>query len=167
MLVLAPSRAPSLVCAAASFLEQTRSPPSVRSRLSRALATRARKYGSFDVLRLASASAFSSRVDVVVLAALGERPDDVGVGDVVRGPAEACRGRAGCAGEAALAVAAGQQVVAGPLQHGRVHVVDAGHVAELQQAVGGQRLVGRRLAEPLVALALARTAGTRTTSASR
>ena len=73
--------------------------------------------------------------------------------------------------EAALAVALRQQVMLRPLQHGRVDVVDAGHVAELQQAVGGQRLVGGRgAAEPLVALlrrSCRRVRGTRTRSACR
>ena len=56
-----------------------------------------------------------------------------------------------------------------PLQHRRVHVVDLGHVAELQQAVGRQRLVRRGgAAEPLVALASGCLPGpgTRTRSAS-
>ena len=57
-------------------------------------------------------------------------------------PAEGVEGPR-IAREAALAVAAGEQVVARPLEHRGVHVGDAGHVAELQQAVGRQRLVRR------------------------
>jgi hypothetical protein len=89
--------------------------------------------------------------DVVVLAAFGQRPDDVGVGDVLRRSAEGVEG-ARIAFETALAVALVQQVFLRPPHHVLIDVMDLGHVAELHQAVGRQRLVGRsRAAEPLIA----------------
>ena len=54
--------------------------------------------------------------------------------------------------EAALAVAAAQEPLGGSPDHRGVDLVDLGHVAELHQAVGRQRLVARVAAEPLVAL---------------
>src|SRR5207237_7775111 len=85
-------------------------------------------------------------------AALRQGPDDVGVGDVVRGPAESIEGTR-VALEAALTVFAPQQILPRPLQHLRIDVEDASHVAELQETVSRQRLVRRsRAAEPFVAL---------------
>ena len=69
---------------------------SARSRLMQAVGDQGQEVRVFARLRL-----FGEGVqflgDVVVLAALGQRPDDVGVGDVGRAPGRRCRGPADCA----------------------------------------------------------------------
>ena len=104
----------------------------------------------FRRLRLASQRC-QFLLNIVVLAALGQRPDYVGVGDIVGSAAEGVD-RARIALEAALAVLARHQVIARALDHLHVHVVHAGHVAELEQPVRREGFVRRSLAaEPFVA----------------
>ena len=102
MLVLAPSTQPFFRCVAAirSRMATASSRLPLPGRSSRALATRARKYGI--VLCFGDSFAcFLQGVELleqvghaflVVRIALGERPDDVGVGDIVGGPAEGVEG---------------------------------------------------------------------------
>ena len=57
--------------------------------------------------------------------------------------------------EAAVAIFLTHQVFLGSLQHGLVHVVDLGHVAELHEPISGESFMGRRrAAEPLVTVFL-------------
>ena len=85
---------------------------------------------------------------------LEQGPEDVGVGDVLRRAAEGVE-RAAVALEAALAVAAREQPGAGPREHVGIDVHHLRHVVELEHAIGGQGLVSRIAAEPLVAAVLA------------
>ena len=97
------------------------------------------------------------RLDIL-LARLAQRPGDVGVGHFGRGLAETVE-RLGVPLVSALAVAAGEEPIGGPLEHRVIDRIDLLHVAELHQPVGGQGFVAGVAAEPLVAFLLALVAG--------
>src|SRR5207237_10704697 len=97
-----------------------------------------------------------SNGEIILQTAIGERPNNVGIGHGFGGTSKRADG-ARIALEAALAVTLLQKVLVRAAQHLFIHGKDLGHVAKLQETVGGEGLMRRRgLAEPLVALTLAR-----------